>query len=174
MEKLTVGTAEYNTTVKAIMEQLLEHIKLEEEVEFPQLEATIGHEKSVTTAKSFQRTKMMVPTRYFLPVFLSIQRCLRLFRTGPTLTHPTSLLSRPSPACLPPQSTSFGMHSRNSLLKRRRLTQLLLQWYLLRSIKLVPTSHVAHIKRTILCTTSSISCTVYHNASIQVMILNRL
>ncbi|KAJ3532818.1 hypothetical protein NMY22_g7591 [Coprinellus aureogranulatus] len=63
MEKLTVGTTEYNTTVKTIMEQLLQHIKLEEEVEFPQLESAIGHEKSVATAKSFQRTKLMVPTR---------------------------------------------------------------------------------------------------------------
>ncbi|RXW11806.1 hypothetical protein EST38_g14048 [Candolleomyces aberdarensis] len=63
IERLKVGSAEFDTALKTIMDNLQEHIQSEEEQDFPQLETAIGLEKSVETAKSFQRTKMFVPTR---------------------------------------------------------------------------------------------------------------
>ncbi|KAJ2933031.1 hypothetical protein H1R20_g4060, partial [Candolleomyces eurysporus] len=63
MEGLKVGSVEFDSTLKTIMDNLEEHIQTEEEQDFPQLETAIGLEKSVETAKSFERTKMFVPTR---------------------------------------------------------------------------------------------------------------
>ncbi|KAF6742562.1 HHE domain-containing protein [Ephemerocybe angulata] len=63
IESLKVGSAEFNQILSTIMSELMEHIKTEEEQDFPQLESAIGYEKSVNVAKSFERTKHFVPTR---------------------------------------------------------------------------------------------------------------
>lgn len=63
IEGLKVGSKEFDATLTDVMNHLTEHIKGEEENDFPQLESAIGFEKSIATASSFQRTKLLVPTR---------------------------------------------------------------------------------------------------------------
>lgn len=57
------GSNEFTTILTDTIDHLLEHIKSEEEEDFPQLESALGFDRSVEIAKSFQRTKMFVPTR---------------------------------------------------------------------------------------------------------------
>lgn len=45
------------------MRDLLQHIKEEEDIDLPKLEAAITPEESERLAHSFSRTKMFVPTR---------------------------------------------------------------------------------------------------------------
>lgn len=45
------------------MDDLAQHIKEEEEDELPRLEKSLTGENSADMAKSFERTKMFVPTR---------------------------------------------------------------------------------------------------------------
>lgn len=63
LESLRVGSPQFDACITDVMEHLREHIKSEETQDLPQLEKAIGFERSLNTAKSFERTKMFVPTR---------------------------------------------------------------------------------------------------------------
>lgn len=53
----------FTPTIKALMQDLSEHIKEEESQDLPKLEDALGTEESEDLAKSFGRTKMFVPSR---------------------------------------------------------------------------------------------------------------
>ncbi|MCL6375731.1 hemerythrin domain-containing protein, partial [Pectobacterium atrosepticum] len=63
LESIEVGTTAYNAILKDIMDHLEEHMRKEETEQFPQLEAKLGEDQSISTARSFERTKAFVPTR---------------------------------------------------------------------------------------------------------------
>lgn len=63
LEGLKVGTPEYNDLTNKVISELREHVDSEEMEDFPLLEATINQDVSASTARSFERTKMFVPTR---------------------------------------------------------------------------------------------------------------
>lgn len=63
LESLNAGTAEYNNTLKAVMEHLKPHNDSEELKDLPMLEAKISEEDAKAAAASFKRTKKFVPTR---------------------------------------------------------------------------------------------------------------
>jgi hypothetical protein len=54
---------EFEPTVKALMQDLSEHIKEEESQDLPKLEDVLTTEENEKLAKSFGRTKMFVPSR---------------------------------------------------------------------------------------------------------------
>ncbi|RAK71021.1 uncharacterized protein BO72DRAFT_464176 [Aspergillus fijiensis CBS 313.89] len=54
---------EFEPTVKALMQDLSEHIEEEESQDLPKLEDALTTEESEKLAKSFGRTKMLVPSR---------------------------------------------------------------------------------------------------------------
>ena len=63
LEGMNVGSEAFNSLLKNVMGELRQHIEGEEKEDFPLLEATMTQDISASTAKSFQRTKMFVPTR---------------------------------------------------------------------------------------------------------------
>ncbi|PFH49477.1 hypothetical protein AMATHDRAFT_147633 [Amanita thiersii Skay4041] len=63
LEKLKVGTDEFNTTLKDVMGLLHQHIQSEEQNDLPALESAMGNDASIKAATSFRRTKKFAPTR---------------------------------------------------------------------------------------------------------------
>ncbi|KAI0051513.1 hypothetical protein FA95DRAFT_1554328 [Auriscalpium vulgare] len=57
------GTAEYDTTLKKVMDHLRPHNDSEEQEDLPLLEPHLGPDGSTSAAQSFSRTKKFVPTR---------------------------------------------------------------------------------------------------------------
>ena len=53
----------FDTTIKGLMADLSQHIKEEEHDDLPNLEKTLDTDDSAELAKSFERTKMFVPSR---------------------------------------------------------------------------------------------------------------
>jgi hypothetical protein len=60
---LKAGSPEFISTIKALMVDLAEHIKEEEEQDLPALDRELSAEDSSSMAKSFGRTKAFVPSR---------------------------------------------------------------------------------------------------------------
>jgi hypothetical protein len=54
---------EFESTVRALMQDLSEHIKEEESQDLPKLEETLTEEESKKLARSFSNTKIFVPSR---------------------------------------------------------------------------------------------------------------
>jgi Hemerythrin HHE cation binding domain len=54
---------EYPAIFKEVMDELRDHIKREEEVDIPELEAILSREESENLAKQFAMTKNFAPTR---------------------------------------------------------------------------------------------------------------
>ena len=54
---------QFEPTLKALMEDLSEHINEEETNDLPKLEESLSTEESEDLSKSFGRTKMFVPSR---------------------------------------------------------------------------------------------------------------
>ncbi|KAJ5982665.1 hypothetical protein N7451_012765 [Penicillium sp. IBT 35674x] len=54
---------QFETTLKALMKDLSEHIQEEESNDLPKLEESLSTEESENLAKSFGRTKIFVPSR---------------------------------------------------------------------------------------------------------------
>ncbi|GLA07573.1 hypothetical protein AnigIFM60653_008807 [Aspergillus niger] len=54
---------EFESTIRALMKDLSEHIKEEESQDLPKLEDAVSAEESEKLSKSFGRTKMFVPSR---------------------------------------------------------------------------------------------------------------
>jgi len=50
------------------MNNLHEHFESEEHSDLPMLEKAVSLDKSITAAKSFERTKKLAPTRYVVQV----------------------------------------------------------------------------------------------------------
>jgi hemerythrin-like domain-containing protein len=62
-QNLKAGSPEFISTIKALMADLAEHIKEEEEQDLPTLDQALTVEDSESMAKSFGRTKAFVPSR---------------------------------------------------------------------------------------------------------------
>ncbi|KAH8919893.1 hypothetical protein BT69DRAFT_1223552 [Atractiella rhizophila] len=62
LERMKVGTAEYDNLLLEIMEHLQEHNNSEELNDLPSLEEKLGQEASQSAAASFRRTKKFAPT----------------------------------------------------------------------------------------------------------------
>lgn len=62
-QNLKAGSPEFISTIKALMVDLAEHIKEEEEQDLPALDRELSAEDSSSMAKSFGRTKAFVPSR---------------------------------------------------------------------------------------------------------------
>jgi hypothetical protein len=62
-QKLTPADAEFKPTLKSLMDDLSQHIKEEEQDDLPALEKALAADDSDGLARSFERTKMFVPTR---------------------------------------------------------------------------------------------------------------
>jgi len=62
-QKLKASDPDFIPTIKALMEDLSQHIKEEEADDLPQLEQALSPEESEKYSKSFGRTKMFVPSR---------------------------------------------------------------------------------------------------------------
>lgn len=62
-QKLSADQPEFKPTLKSLMDDLAQHIKEEESDDLPKLEKALQSEDSADLAKSFERTKMFVPTR---------------------------------------------------------------------------------------------------------------
>ncbi|WBW72381.1 HHE domain-containing protein [Schizosaccharomyces osmophilus] len=62
LQSMKPAEQEFVPTLDTIMIHLQKHIEEEENVEYPQLENEMGAEKSHHLAKTFERTKMLVPT----------------------------------------------------------------------------------------------------------------
>lgn len=60
---MTPDQPEFKTKLKALMDDLDQHIKEEENDDLPALEKAIPEADSQAMATSFERTKMFVPTR---------------------------------------------------------------------------------------------------------------
>ncbi|KIM93480.1 hypothetical protein OIDMADRAFT_21522 [Oidiodendron maius Zn] len=60
---LKAGSTEFIPTIKALMADLSEHIRGEEEQDLPALDRELSAEDSESLAKSFGRTKAFVPSR---------------------------------------------------------------------------------------------------------------
>lgn len=60
---MTPTDPQFESTIKALMQDLSEHIKEEESQDLPKLEEALAAEESENLAKSFGRTKMFVPSR---------------------------------------------------------------------------------------------------------------
>lgn len=54
---------QFEATIKALIQDLSEHIKEEESQDLPKLEGALATEESENLSKSFGRTKMFVPSR---------------------------------------------------------------------------------------------------------------
>ncbi|KAJ5244716.1 hypothetical protein N7489_004812 [Penicillium chrysogenum] len=54
---------QFEATIKALMQDLSEHIKEEESQDLPKLEGALATEESENLSKSFGKTKMFVPSR---------------------------------------------------------------------------------------------------------------
>lgn len=63
LEKMSVGSGDYDQLMDETMSVLDEHVKTEESHDLPLLEQQLGTEKSKSEAVSFRRTKQFVPTR---------------------------------------------------------------------------------------------------------------
>jgi hypothetical protein len=61
-ENMSPTDPEFDSTIKSLMEDLKEHIREEEQEDLPKLEEALEKTYSEDLAKSFQRTKMFVPT----------------------------------------------------------------------------------------------------------------
>jgi len=62
IQKMDVGKIEFDTKLDQLMKSLSQHIKEEERDDLPALEKAIGPDKSESMGKSFNRTKLFVPT----------------------------------------------------------------------------------------------------------------
>ncbi|KAB5580444.1 hemerythrin HHE cation binding domain-containing protein [Coniochaeta sp. 2T2.1] len=62
-QKLSWDEPEFKPTLQSLMDDLSHHIKEEEQDDLPALEKAIAEADSDRMAKSFERTKMFVPTR---------------------------------------------------------------------------------------------------------------
>lgn len=62
-QNLKAGSPEFLPTIKALMADLSEHIKEEEEQDLPALDQELSAEDSEGLARSFSRTKAFVPSR---------------------------------------------------------------------------------------------------------------
>ncbi|OBT74901.1 hypothetical protein VF21_06090 [Pseudogymnoascus sp. 05NY08] len=62
-QNLKAGSPEFLPTIKALMSNLSDHIKEEEEQDLPALDNKLSAEDSASMAKSFSRTKAFVPSR---------------------------------------------------------------------------------------------------------------
>jgi len=62
-QKLTPENPEFLPTLDALMKDLNQHIKEEENDDLPALETAIENDESESIAKSFGRTKAFVPSR---------------------------------------------------------------------------------------------------------------
>jgi len=62
-QKLTPKDSEFKSTLEAIMKDLNQHIREEENDDLPALESAIQNDESESIAKSFGRTKAFVPSR---------------------------------------------------------------------------------------------------------------
>ncbi|KNG89554.1 hypothetical protein ANOM_001933 [Aspergillus nomiae NRRL 13137] len=62
-QNLNASDAEFIPTLKALMEDLVSHIKEEEATDLPALEESLSPEESEKLSESFGRTKMFVPSR---------------------------------------------------------------------------------------------------------------
>ncbi|KAH6901902.1 hypothetical protein BKA70DRAFT_1113386 [Coprinopsis sp. MPI-PUGE-AT-0042] len=63
MESMEVMSEHHVASLKDVMSKLKEHMKDEEEHNFPKLEETLSDSETASIAKSFERTKLIVPTR---------------------------------------------------------------------------------------------------------------
>ncbi|KAJ3040478.1 hypothetical protein HK097_002555 [Rhizophlyctis rosea] len=63
LEKLKAGTREFDDLIARTIRDLREHIKEEEQIDLPKIQAAISAEESLKVGKEFQRTKHFVPTR---------------------------------------------------------------------------------------------------------------
>ncbi|KAL7752729.1 hypothetical protein RI367_001731 [Sorochytrium milnesiophthora] len=63
LEKLTVGTPEYDALLKEVMDDLRHHAKDEENRQLPDLLAKTGYEEMVTLGQKFLAAKKAAPTR---------------------------------------------------------------------------------------------------------------
>jgi hypothetical protein len=63
LESLTPGQEDFHTTITKVMEDLKPHNDSEEKNDLPELEKSIGAERSKDAAAQFNRTKKFVPTR---------------------------------------------------------------------------------------------------------------
>lgn len=63
LERTQVTDPEFRPLFDKLMTELTEHMEKEERDELPALEKAISEDDSVSLAKSFERTKMLVPTR---------------------------------------------------------------------------------------------------------------
>jgi hypothetical protein len=60
---MTPSDSEFIPTIKALMQDLSQHIKEEETNDLPALEGVLSQEESEKYSTSFGRTKMFVPSR---------------------------------------------------------------------------------------------------------------
>lgn len=63
IESMEVMSDKHIATLKDVMSRLKDHMKEEEEHDFVKLEEKLSDADSATIAKSFERTKIIVPTR---------------------------------------------------------------------------------------------------------------
>ncbi|TFA99721.1 hypothetical protein CCMA1212_008563 [Trichoderma ghanense] len=61
-QKLSASDPEFIPTLNSLYADLKQHIKEEEEDDLPKLEQAVSGDESLQLSKSFQRTKMFVPT----------------------------------------------------------------------------------------------------------------
>jgi len=62
-QNMQPSNPQFEPTLKALMEDLSQHIKEEESNDLPKLEESLSREESEDLTKSFGRTKMFVPSR---------------------------------------------------------------------------------------------------------------
>jgi hypothetical protein len=62
-QDMKASDPDFIPTIKSLMSDLSQHIKEEEETDLPTLEDSIIKNDSESLAKSFERTKMFVPSR---------------------------------------------------------------------------------------------------------------
>ncbi|KAI1373371.1 hypothetical protein F4677DRAFT_429457 [Hypoxylon crocopeplum] len=60
---LRAGDPDFEPTFSSLFSDLQQHVKEEEEHDLPELEAKLDHDSLLQLSKSFERTKLLVPTR---------------------------------------------------------------------------------------------------------------
>jgi len=63
LQNMNAGEPTTDSTFEALMKDLREHVKHEEQEQLPKLEKALGPNDSASLASSFDRTKFFVPTR---------------------------------------------------------------------------------------------------------------
>ncbi|KAL8878430.1 MAG: hypothetical protein Q9198_003759 [Flavoplaca austrocitrina] len=63
LQSLSPASSEFSPLLDRLMTDLHDHIKHESEEDMPRLEGKLSREESQALAKSFERTKMITPTR---------------------------------------------------------------------------------------------------------------